>query len=317
MARPQYTVEDLIANIKRRCLVPTSQLTYTAEGFTRLASDEMQDTVVPLIMSTREEMFVDWYDVAMPADRIIPFTPATVGNKLRSVCYVAQQSPLVLVNLPRLDLDVVAGVGFTNWNTFCGFYIQGNDLVFYPNTSVPTNTTLRIYFYTRTLVLANPSAYGQIQSIDTNTNTVVLDFVPSVWEIGTELNAVSQETPFRTMNATLEIDNISAPSLILNNVDDLTVGDYISERGFSAIPQIPIEAHPYLAQVTAALALQGLGDTQGEERAIRKAQEMKQNLLVLISQRVDGSVKKIVNPTGGLRRNASIGRWGGTRSGGY
>lgn len=310
MGAPQYTVEDLIANIKRRCSVPTSQLTYTPEDFTLLANDEMQDEVVPLIMSTREEMFVEFYDIATPSTKIIPFPTDTVGNKIRSVCYVQQASPLVLVNLPRIDLDVVAGVGFANWATLAGFYIQGNDLVLYPNNSVPVGTNIRIYFYKRTLVLADPSSYGRIVSIDENSNTVVLDFVPAVWEIGTTLNSVSQTSPFRTTNSTIEIVNISSPSLILNNVDDLLVGDYISERGFSAIPQIPIEAHPYLAQLTAAKSLEGLGDRDGEKAALAKAERLKQSLLILISQRVDGSVKKIMNPSGGLRFNANIGRWG-------
>jgi len=310
MGAPQYTVDDLISNIKRRCAVPTSQLTYTEEDFALLANDEMQDEVVPLIMSTREEMFVEYYDIETPSTKIIPFPTNTVGNKIRSVCYVQQQSPLVLVNLPRIDLDVVAGVGFANWATLAGFYIQGNDLVLYPNNSVPVGTNIRIYFYKRTLVLASPSSYGRIVSIDENNNTVVLSLVPNDWAIGTELNAVSQTTPFKTLNSTLEIVNISSPSVILNNVDDLTVGDYISERGFSAIPQIPIEAHPYLAQLTAAKALEGLGDRQGEQSALAKADKLKQSLLVLISQRVDGSVKKIMNPSGGLRFNANIGRWG-------
>jgi len=147
MGAPQYTVDDLISNIKRRCAVPTSQLTYTEEDFALLANDEMQDEVVPLIMSTREEMFVEYYDIETPSTKIIPFPTNTVGNKIRSVCYVQQQSPLVLVNLPRIDLDVVAGVGFANWATLAGFYIQGNDLVLYPNNSVPVGTNIRIYFY--------------------------------------------------------------------------------------------------------------------------------------------------------------------------
>lgn len=311
MGKPQYTVEDLIANIKRRCAVPTSQLTYTLEDFTLLANDEMQDEVVPLIMSTREEMFVDYYDVSSPADGVIPFPPETVGNKIRSVCYVQQAQPLVLANLPRIDLDVVSGVGFSNWATLAGFYIQGNDLILYPNAVVPANTQIRIYFYRRTLVLADPSSYGRIQSIDTGTNTVVMDTVPVSWEVGTQLNAVSQETPFQTLNSTLEISAVSSPSIILNNVDDLSVGDYISDLGFSAIPQIPIEAHPYLAQLTAAKCLEGLGDDRGMEAALSKAMKLKESLLVLISQRVDGSVKKVVNPSGGLRLNSGIGRWGG------
>jgi hypothetical protein len=109
---PQYDTEQLIANIKRRCLVPTSQLTYQPEDFVDLANDELQGEVVPLLMSTREEYFVTFVDIPCPSDRTITIPKETTASKVRSVCYVQQSSPLVLINLPRIDLDVVAGVGF-------------------------------------------------------------------------------------------------------------------------------------------------------------------------------------------------------------
>jgi hypothetical protein len=316
MALPQYSVEELIENIKRRCSVPTSQLTFTPEDFALLANDEMQGEVVPLIMATREEYFVDYYDVASPADGVIPFPENTVGSKVRSICYVQQGSPLVLTSLPRIDLDVVAGVGFSNFNTLAGFYIQGNDIVLYPNSSVPPNTTIRIYFYKRTLVLTEPSTYGQITAIDPDNNILQLNFVPSGWEIGDKLNTISSKPGFDVTNGDLTIANISAPSVVVNSVEGIEVGDYISRLGYSAVPQIPIEAHPYLAQLTAAKCLESLGDRTGMDAALSKAAALKQALLVMISQRVDGSVKKVMNPNGGLRLGAGLGRWGRGSTGG-
>ncbi len=312
MAAPQYSVEQLIENIERRCSVPTSQLTYTDEDFTLLANDELQGEVVPLIMSTREEYFVDFVDVLSPASGEIEIPDYVVGEKLRSVCFLSQTSPLVLINLPRIDLDVVAGVGFANYETIAGFYIQGNKLMLYPNTSVPTNTTIRLYFYRRTLVLAAPTAYGRITAIDTGTSTVTLDYLPNSWAADLVLNSVSSLQPFGVTNTEATIVSVSSPDVVLDTVDDMVVGDYLSEQGFSAVPQIPIEAHAYLAQLTAVKALEGLGDRSGMEAAQAKANELKKNLLVMISQRVDGSVKKIVNAGGGLRMNAGLWRrgWG-------
>lgn len=316
MALPQYSVEQLIENIKRRCSVPTSQLTFTNEDFTLLANDELQGEVVPLLMSTREEYFVDFYDIAVPADGIITFPDDTVASKIRSVAYKISGQPLNLVNLPRLDLDVVAGVGFTNYNTLVGFYIQGNKLMLYPNNSLPGNTVIRIYYYKRTLVLASPERYGQIISIDPNTNTIVLDFVPYDWTTGTKLNSVSSKTPFDITNEEMTISVVSAPSIVLDSVEGLQVGDYISDLGYSAVPQIPIEAHPYLAQLTAAKCLEGLGDREGMAAALQKATQLKESLMVLITQRVDGSPKKVQNPSGGILLGSGLGRWGRGRSGG-
>lgn len=312
---PQYATEQLIANIKRRCAVPTSQLTYTEEDFSLLANDSLQEQIVPLIMSTREEYFVDYEDVVMPADGIIDMPETAIGAKLRSVCYVQQTSPLTLSNLPRLDLDVVAGVGSTSSQSVVGFYVQDNSIHIYPSTSVPANTTIRLYFYRRTLVLTEPAKYGQVSSIDPIGLTVILDSVPSEWVAGTQLNSVSSVPNFKTTNALMTITAVSSPTLILDSVTGIEVGDYIAEYGFSAVPQVPVEAHAYLAQLTAVLCLEGLGDREAAKAAQGKAEELKTGLLTVVSQRVDGSVKKVINPNGGLRRGSGIGRLGGFRGG--
>lgn len=310
--RPQYNVEQLIETIKRACSVPTSQLTYTPEDFTKLANDVLQTSVVPLMMSAREEYFVDFEDVLAPDDGVIPFPENAAGAKLRSVCYKQASAPLVLVNLPRVDLDVVAGVGFFSPYTLAGFYVQGNDIVLYPNTSVPTNTNIRLYYYRRALVLAAPDQYGQVQSVDEMSSTVTLDFVPYAWAAGTEINSVSSAPNFG-ITGTAEIQSVSSPTITLDTVEGISEGDYISEAGYSAIPQIPIEAHNYLAQLTAAKCLEGLGDTDGMSAAMKDADLLKDNLLIMVSQRVDGSVKKVMAPNGGLRWMSGLRRrgWGG------
>lgn len=316
MGKPQYDMEQLIENIKRRCSVPTSQLTYEDSDWADLANDELQGEVVPLMMSTREEYFVDFIDVSTPASGVLDFPTDTVSSKVRSICYKANTSPLTLINLPRIDLDVVAGVGFNNYNTLAGFYIQGNDIVLYPANSVPTGTTIRIYYYKRSLVLSAPEGYGRVVAVDTMSNTIQMDTYPQEWVTGTVLNCQAQGTPFAISNPAITVVSTSFPSLIVDNVDDVAVGDYILEQYYAAIPQIPIEAHAYLAQLTAAKALEGLGDTQGMQNALKKAETLKDGLLIMLSQRVDGSVKKLVNPNGGLRLGAGLGRWGRGRSGG-
>lgn len=308
--KPQYNTEVLIETVKRVASIPTSQLTYTDADFAAIGNDCLQTEVVPLIMSTREEYFVEYEDVLSPADGVIPIPESAVGSKLRTVAYKQQTNPLVLNNLPRIDLDVVAGVGFFNYATLAGFMVQGNDIILYPNTAVPVNTTIRLYYYRRVLNLAAPDKYGQVQSVDENTNTVILDFVPYTWGAGTIINSVSSEPNFAITNSSATISAVSSPSIVLDTVEGISVGDYLSEEGYSAVPQTPIEAFNYLAQLTAVKCLEGLGDRPGMEVAQAKAEMLKKNLLVMITQRVDGSVKKIMQPDGGLRLWSGTGRRG-------
>lgn len=312
MSAPSYDVAALIANIKRRFSVPTSQVTYTDQDFTDLANDELKDTVVPLMMSCREEYFVTFEDVPVPDSRVIPIPSAAVGTKLRSVCYVQNTSPLTLINLPRFELDIVASGGALTYGAFGGFYVQGNNIIMYPSTSVPVNTNIRLYYYKRSLVLASPTQYGQVLSVDTMTNTVVLSYVPTEWVIGDVLNSVSGTPSFDITNEEMTITGVSSPSVLLDNVDGISIGDYVSEQGFSGVPQIPVEAHPYLAQQTATLCLLGLGDNDGAKASQAKAEIMKESLLIMVTNRVDGSPKKIISPNGlrGGGRWWSRGGWG-------
>lgn len=315
---PQYTTTQLIENIKRRCTVPTSQLTFRLEDFTDLANDTLQGEVVPMMMSTREEYFVEFEDIPAPETRRFKMPKNTTANKVRTVAYMQQTSPLVLINLPRIDLDVIAGYGFINYNTLAGFYVQDDEICLYPDTAVPTGTQIRVYFFRRTLNLASPSQFGQVTAIDELTNMLTLDSIPFTWAIGTKINSVSSEPPrFKTTNEEMTVVSISNPTVEVDTVEGVSVGDYVSDMGYSAIPQVPIEAHPYLAQLTASKCLESLGDSEGMQVALNRAATLREGLMILMSQRVDGSVKKIMSSWGGLRVGAGLGTWGrgGTGSG--
>lgn len=296
--KPQYNNEELITSINRRACCPTSQLTYTDLDFVNIATDCLMDEVVPLMMSNKAEYFVDFVDVVSTSTGIIPFPELSIGAKLRNVCYLQNSNPLNLINLPKFDLDVVAGI---NSSIQRGFYVQGNDIYLYPLSAFPTGTNIRIYYFKRSMALAQPSAYGQIISIDTNALTVVLSSVDTTWIVGDKLNAVSSAPNFVVTNTELTIVSLSSPTVELDTVTGLVVGDYISMQGFSAIPQIPVEAHGYLAQLAAVACLEGLGDREGMQAALAKARILKQGIETVTSNRVDGSLKKVINPTGGFR----------------
>ncbi len=314
MAEPQYSVAELIANIKRRCAVPTSQLTYTNEDWSLMANDTLQGEVVPLVMSARQEYFVDFIDVVNPSDGIIDIPDVAVGAKLRAVCWVQtpDAQPLSMVSLPRLDLDVVAGFGAVNSTpyTIAGFYVQDNQICVYPNTGIPAGQTIRLYYYRRSLVLAAPTTYSRVLSVDELNTELILDRVPAGFLVGGQINAISPLPNFAITNADATITAVSSPTLVLDSVDGISVGDYISEFGFAAVPQIPVEAHAYLAQLTAVMALEGLGASDAASKAKEKAETLKTNILIMFSERVDGSIKKLVHPKGGIRAASSLGGMG-------
>lgn len=312
MTLPQYNVANLIANTKIRCAVPTSQLTFEDEDWTIMASNTLQDEVVPLVMTTREEFFVTYEDVALPADGIIPIPSAAVGAKLRAVCWLQQGNPLQIFALPQLTLDVVSGVannvltvGTTVPGAFGGFFLQDNSIHVWPSTGIIGGNTIRLYYFRRALQLADPRNYSQVVSVAGN--LLQLERVPASFTVGSVVNTISSTPNFAITNAGSEVVAVSTPSIELADATGIEVGDYMTLEGYSAIPQVPVEAHAYLAQLTAVFALESLNDESGASRASEKAEKLKKGLLTMVSSRVDGSPKKIVAGNGGIKAAAMFG----------
>lgn len=310
-----YTNQQLINSIIRRCLIPTSQLTFTPLDLVLLANDELQGVVYPLVLSARDEYFLTFVDLLPDSNGIVDIPSDAVGAKLRNVAIVANNSGngnFNLINLPRLDLDTIAGYGgglYLNGNysgITGGFYIQDNQIHLYPNNGLSQNSSIRLYYYVRSLVLAEPAAYGKITGINYDDNSVILDNVPLDWVAGNDVNIMNSQPNFKVNTPQTSITAVSSPTVFLTDVSQASVGDIVSLYGYSGIPQIPVEAHAYLAQLTAAKCLESLKALEGMKAALDKAETLKTNILQMVSNRVEGSPKKIINPSGGMLAASSI-----------
>lgn len=321
-----YSNQALINNIIRRCFTPQSQITFTPTAFCLTANDEMQGEVVPLIMSARSDYYLTFEDFTPDSEGKITIPSQAAGDKLADVM-IAQGSSaggnLCLYNLTQYELPVIGGYGASGvtFGSFGivggtgGFYIQGSDLFLYPPNLTNSNQRIRLYYYARPLVLAAPSEYGQIVSIDYLNNSVVLTNVPTSWATGTEINIVSNIPQFKTKVFSDTIVSVSSPTVNLTDVSNASVGDYVSLLGYSGVAQIHVDAHGYLAQLAAAKTLESLGDKEGMDAALLKAESLKKGVLIQVSNRVDNSPKIISNPNGGILGAVSWSGWGNSRRG--
>lgn len=308
-----YDTQALIDDVERRCSVPLSQMTFTPLDLVLFATKKLQSSIVPLVMRAKQEYFVKDVDIVPDSTGIIPIPDDAVGAKLEYVMAFSDQN---IIKIPRLDLGVIASNGSNNSNFGFvgnnnvvgngGFYVQGNDIHLYPKNLLNTyNQMVKLYYFQRTLTLAEPTAYGRITSIDYNANSVVLNNVPLEWAPGTVLN-IQKGTPndFKILVPSISIVTLSDPTVNLSgSIADVNVGDYVCFKDYVACPQIPEEAHSYLAQLIVIKCMEGLGDTQAMTNAIGSAEQEKNDLVSLISDRVEGQPKKIVNT------NAFGGRW--------
>lgn len=300
----KYSTDWLIEQAIRYESVATSDVTFNTQDLIQFLETELVTTVTPICQSVNEEFGVFYEDVAISGTTVsIPIPSFATGQRLRSVNIVSTGTNQFLTQLPRLNPEQIASVILPPWG---GFYLRNNELVFYP-TPITNPTVIRLSYYRRPNELVETQYSGRVLSIDTILNTVVLDNAPpsNYWSVGDEMDIIISKLPFdfRVKNAlliskagtTLEFD----PAVIAQ----MQIGDIVALNGESPVAQfIPGEAHYLLAQLAAGRCLQAYGDTEGSKVAMAKAEEMKANLLNLMSDRVQDQPKKIVT-------NAGIAAW--------
>jgi hypothetical protein len=115
----------------------------------------------------------------------------------------------------------------------------------------------------------------------------------------------------------IKLYNISANSLnnttksISFRVADvgtkIIVGDYITSAEETIVPNVPTEYHPVIAQMVAVHCMESMADEQQKKSALATLEQMKDDVLSIVQNRVEGAPKKIKNRSSTLdsatRRN--------------
>lgn len=292
-----YTTDALIASVRRRASVPDSQQLFDDDDLVLLLSDELQSVLVPKIMTVNEEYFVTYSDTTTVANQESYDIPSrAVATKLREVAYIGSDG-ISFSNIPRIGVDQISNY-IVSYQTPGGFYPRGNQIILYPAPTAAT--TLRMWYFDRPFTLTTVVNSGRITSINTGTNEIVLDNVPATWTVGTALSIVKGKPGFDTRFHETDIVALSSPTIELDSVENLEVGDYVSEQGYSCIAQIPYEAHHVLAQAGAVKVLEALGDREGMKIAQAKYDQLEAYMINIITPRVDGEPRKVNNINKGI-----------------
>jgi hypothetical protein len=309
-----FTTTGLLADIKRKCFIPIAQTTFSDTDLLAMADEELQIGIVPLIMSVREEFFVTWkeYNVTgLTSSFSIP--PRAIGSKLSKVTMIVDPTASDVPNevlLPQLNADqAVFNTVFNNYLAIPAFYLQNNQLFLSPGGQQYAGQTLRQYYFRRPNQLILTSGCSTITSITDNIATVNL--IPSTFGTGSLYTITSDVVKANPGFDLLGMDL----SLTVNTVDntitftddladlDIQVGDYICLAGETPVPQIPVEVHTLLAQRTAVKVLEALGDEKNFAIASKKLVDMEHRITGLLSNRVEGAARKVVNNYSTLSTN--------------
>lgn len=309
-----YTTTNLLADISRKCFIPVSQVTFSAADLLAMADEELQIGVVPLVMRTREEYFVAFKDIFINGNETGFDLPSrAIGSVLRNVTIIqnpnSQNDPAER-KIPQIAAeDAPYNNNFNNYLGVQSYFLRNNQVILSPDTSsFGGGITLRQYYFLRPNKMVEVNQTSQITAINGAVATV--NVIPSGFGSGTLYTITSDVVKAIPGFGLLAMDidlTVNTTDLTITFPDDLsnyniTVGDYICLAGDTPIPQIPVELHTLLAQRTAVKILESLGDEKNLPAAAKKLDEMEKNITGMISARVEGSAKKIVNNFSVLNR---------------
>lgn len=294
-----YLTEDLLASIKSRGLVPQSEGTFGVDGFLNLASEELANFISPKILKQREDYLNTVFETAITANVSYYRIPErSLSETLKIVFYVLSgQTP---AKLERIDVE--DSVNYSG-DTPQAFYFEGDEIVLCPTPTRSEGVIRFIYPKTPSKLISTASC-GEITSVTDNGTTVTFGVdtdLTALYSVGALMDFVSAKSPFKNWSIDQAIVQITSSNIEFNKSCLLSeslaiepqVGDYICPAGYSNIPQLPISFQPVLAHSVCVRLLESLGDINKLGAAIKSRDELLDNALDSIRNRVENSPKKI------------------------
>lgn len=293
MAANPYTTTYLLASLRRRGMIPSTDEALATADFLAFADEELQTEVVQVLLAAREEYLVS----KIPYDQTIvsgtttyAIPPRAIGGKLRQVLTVdsnGDECPLTRVEPEHSGSDA-------------GYMFEGNTIEL---TSTQITGTLRQTYFMRPNRLVATTAVGLISAINTGTGVITCN-VPSTFTTSERFDFVKGTPGFECLAIDKTPSAVGGASITFSTSDlpsGLAVGDYVCLAGESPIPQIPVELHPFLSQRIVVRALEALGDPKAAV-AEKTADRLRARAVSLIAPRDQGARRVIINRNGpGIR----------------
>lgn len=278
--------------MRRRALIPEAAAagTLALEDLIILMSEEIQEYIIPEVLSLREEFSVADYDFdATPGTLSYPFPPRAVGPKLKEVLVLRDGKYLPL---QRIEPEDETEIGSSSVPS-C-YYLKANAVIFPQD---PGAVSLRFQYYLRPNALILTEDAGLITAIDAGTREVTVSAAPTDFTSSETYDFVQASPHFALWGMDLSA-TVAGNVLTFADAlpDGLAVGDYVCLSGESPIPQIPVSLHSLLAQRTAGVALEALGGKVGTAEAMT-APALKRALTTL-SPRVEQRPRYVINKHG-------------------
>ncbi len=148
MADVVYNAAALVADVRRRAMIPNSAAVLNDADIVAFLNDEMYEYIVPMLMATTEEYLVHAVDLGVPTSTTIDLSNATtfpglIGLKVRDVQIQSMNS---WISLPRIEPEYEAQ--FLASGDIQGYLFRGSKVHLVPVNQTPS-AAIRILYYKR------------------------------------------------------------------------------------------------------------------------------------------------------------------------
>lgn len=304
-----WTTTQLLAHIRRVASLPTAATVagYADADLLAHADAALQGRLGPLVANARDEHAVSTVDVAVASGQVtVRLPPRVASGRLRDIT-MATPDGTGYVSVPRLEPEDAAqySLGVPTSPQSVAVVVQAGFLRIVP---APTSSmTLRFSYVRASPSLADISTCTAVTALTVGATNLTAshagtlaagnyDFVMTsngdslgddvatvVTSVGSTTFANSQLSPmFAQVQA--EATRYAAE------------GIYLCPSGTTCIVPLPDAVSPLLAFRAALGVMQAIGDTEGAARAEVIADRMEQQIVPLLSERIEGE-PQVVRPT--------------------
>ncbi len=284
-----YDTTRLIAQVKLRANIPTSQNTFSDTDILDVANDCMLSDICPWLIGLREEFFLRNFDQnIIGLQSAYKVTDRSLGNTLREVQVVRNGG---LIPLDRKDVEELVS---TSTGTPSSFALIGGDIVLYPTPSSTVDTLRQVYFM-RPGKLVPAANAAQVLSVNFVTNTVTFaNPFPATFSTSS-LDLIRNKSGFEHLGLDMTVASSTTTTITFNGTlpTNLAANDWVAVSGESPIPQLPMECHVLLIQSTATVLLESLGQLDQSQNSAAKTEALRKSITVMLSNRIQGAPRRI------------------------
>jgi hypothetical protein len=297
------TTDQMIAQIKRRVSVPSSQLKYGNADFIAFLNNAIESKIVPQLIDIDENFFVTFQDIPLVAGQ----TKYRVPNM--AVCWSMHEVGFLNSAgnyrvLPRMTRGTER-TGLTSSEPM-GFYINDGYIVTTPDVGTTASGSLRVYYYRRLNELTLVSNCGRVTNVADGGVDWILTVDNAPLGVGSGADFIKGTSPYELIAIAQTVVVVGVVVTVAKAGFDFTpeIGDWIAGTGLTPVPHLPDAWHYVLADFGARKCMIGNVDAKTIQLLDSDIGDDLNGIKKVVQNRAKGSPRKRVgrNPILALHR---------------